>query len=194
MIWFIVLAAYLLGSLSPGSWIAARYQRNLRQVGSGNTGATNVLRTLGWGPAVLVALFDGLKGGVAVEAARLLGGAPLLLAATALAAVLGHNYSLFLRFRGGKGVSTTLGALIFLDPALGSAVLIIALSVMALTRYVSAGSLTTGISGVLLAWIGDRPVTELLVVAVLGGLIFWTHRGNLSRLQSGSERRIGERS
>jgi glycerol-3-phosphate acyltransferase PlsY len=183
----------LFGSIPAGAWIARTYGINIQKVGSGNTGATNILRTLGWGPALVVALFDIFKGGVAVLIARLFGIEDLMLGLVALAAILGHNYSLFLLFRGGKGVSTSLGTALFLDPLVGLGTLLIGLSTIALTRYVSAGSMVGGITGLVLALLLGRPAWEIFIFILIGALIFWTHRENIKRLQAGNERRFGEK-
>lgn len=190
MVW---LLAYLFGSIPAGVLVARTYGVDLRQVGSGNIGATNVLRALGPGPALVVAFFDGFKGGIAVLLARGLGMEGLLLGGVALAAVLGHNYSLFLAFRGGKGVATSLGTLVFLDPVLALWTLPIALTVILLTRYVSAGSLTGGVAATVLTLALGRPPWLGLTVGLMALLLFWTHRDNLRRLQAGTERRLGER-
>jgi glycerol-3-phosphate acyltransferase PlsY len=189
----ILVLAYLFGSIPAGAWIARTYGINIQKVGSGNTGATNILRTLGWGPALIVALFDILKGGIAVLIARLFGIEGLMLGLVALAAILGHNYSLFLLFKGGKGVSTSLGTVLFLDPLVGLGTLLIGISTIALTRYVSAGSMVGGITGFVLALLLKRPAWEVFIFILIGALIFWTHRENIKRLQAGNERRFGEK-
>jgi glycerol-3-phosphate acyltransferase PlsY len=189
----ILVLAYLFGSIPAGAWIARTYGVNIQKVGSGNTGATNILRTLGWGPALVVALFDVLKGGIAVLIARLFGVEGLLLGMVALAAVLGHNYSVFLLFRGGKGVSTSLGTTLFLDPTVGLGTLVIGLAVIALTRFVSAGSMIGGLTAFVMALLLARPAWEALTFLFMGALIFWTHRENIKRLQAGNERKFGEK-
>jgi len=185
--------AYLFGSIPAGAWVARYYGVDIQKVGSGNTGATNIQRTLGNWPAVLVALFDVFKGGIAVLVARLLGLEGLLLGAVALAAVLGHNYSVFLGFKGGKGVATSFGTLIFFDPVVGLSVLPIGIATVVLTRYVSAGSLIGGVAAVVITIALGKPLWQVLTITVLAGLIFWTHRENLRRLQAGNERRFGEK-
>ncbi len=189
----VLFIAYLFGSVPAGVLVARAYGVDIRRVGSGNIGATNVLRALGWGPGVVVALFDVLKGGIAVLVARAVGIEGPLLGGVAVAAVMGHNYSVFLRFSGGKGVATSFGTLLFLDPALGLYTIPIGLVVMALTRYVSAGSMTGGVAALVLSLALGRPAWEAVTVGVLAALIFWTHRENLKRLWAGTERRIGER-
>ena len=188
-----LLLAYLFGSVPAGVLIARLYGVNIREVGSGNIGATNVLRALGWGPALVVFAFDMFKGGLAVLIARALGVDGWLLGGVALAAVLGHNFSVFLGFRGGKGVATSFGTVLFLDPGVALFGLIVALVVIALTRYVSAGSLTGTFAGLVYAAFAGRPPWELAALALLVALVFWTHRENVVRLQQGRERRLGEK-
>ncbi|WP_243095008.1 glycerol-3-phosphate 1-O-acyltransferase PlsY [Thermus thalpophilus] len=190
---WVLLLAYLFGSIPAGVLVARTYGVDLRKVGSGNIGATNVLRALGPGPALVVAFFDVFKGGIAVLIARAVGIEGPLLGGVALAAVLGHNFSVFLGFRGGKGVATSFGTLLFLDPLLALWTLPIGLSVMLLTRYVSAGSMTGGVAALVLSLALGRPLWEVGTVALMALLIFFTHRENLKRLQAGTERRLGER-
>ena len=185
-VWTLLLA-YLFGSIPAGVLVARTYGVDIRKVGSGNIGATNVLR------ALVVAFFDVFKGGIAVLVARAFGLSDWMLGGVALMAVLGHNYSVFLRFRGGKGVATSFGTLLFLDPALALWTFPIGLSVILLTRYVSAGSMTGGVAAFVLSLALGRPLWEVATVFLMALLIFWTHRENLKRLQEGTERRLGER-
>jgi len=189
----VLLLAYLFGSIPGGVLVARLYRVDLRKVGSGNIGATNVQRVLGWGPAIVVALFDVFKGGIAVWIARLAGVEGGLLGGVAVAAVLGHNFPITLRFSGGKGVATSLGTLLFLDPEVALYSAAIGLSVILLTRYVSAGSLTGAVAAVVLALALRRPDWELITLALMAAMLFFTHRANLKRLWQGTERRLGER-
>ena len=189
----VLVLAYLFGSIPAGVLVARTYGVDIRKVGSGNIGATNVLRTLGWGPALVVAFFDVFKGGIAVLLARASGLEDWLLGGVALAAVLGHNYSLFLGFKGGKGVATSFGTLLFLDPVLSLWTLPVGVSVMLITRYVSAGSMAGSVAATVLALALGRPPWEVATVFLMAALIFWTHRENLKRLWEGTERRLGER-
>lgn len=173
--------------------MARYYGVDIQRVGSGNTGATNILRTLGAGPALVVAAFDVLKGGIAVWLARLVGIEGYLLGGVALAAVLGHNYSVFLRFTGGKGVATSFGTLLFLDPLLALLTFPVGVATMGLTRFVSAGSMIGALTAAVVAVALGRPMWEILTVALLAGLVFWTHRENIKRLQAGNERRLGDK-
>ncbi|GEM84547.1 glycerol-3-phosphate 1-O-acyltransferase PlsY [Meiothermus hypogaeus] len=191
--WLILLLAYLFGAIPAGAWVARYYGVDIQKVGSGNTGATNILRTLGAGPAALVAVFDVFKGGIAVLLARLFNIEGPLLGGVALAAVLGHNYSVFLRFTGGKGVATSFGTLLFLDPLVALLTFPVGVLTMWLTRFVSAGSMIGGLTAVVVTIALGRPLWEILTLLVLAGLIFWTHRENIKRLQAGNERRLGDK-
>lgn len=188
-----MLLAYLFGAIPAGAWVARYYGVDIQKVGSGNTGATNILRTLGAGPATLVAIFDVFKGGIAVLLARLLNIEGPLLGGVALAAVLGHNYSVFLRFTGGKGVATSFGTLLFLDPLVALLAFPVGVLTMWLTRFVSAGSMIGGLAAVVVTIALGRPLWEILTLLALAGLIFWTHRENIKRLQAGNERRLGDK-
>jgi len=188
-----LLLAYLFGAIPAGAWVARYYGVDIQKVGSGNTGATNILRTLGAGPAVVVAVFDVFKGGIAVLLARLFNIEGPLLGGVALAAVLGHNYSVFLRFTGGKGVATSFGTLLFLDPLVALLAFPVGILTMWLTRFVSAGSMVGGLAAVVITIALGRPFWEILTVLLLAGLIFWTHRENIKRLQAGNERRLGDK-
>lgn len=187
------LLAYLFGSIPAGVLVARTYGVEIRKVGSGNIGATNVLRALGPGPALVVAFFDVFKGGIAVLVARAVGLEGPSLGGVALMAVLGHNYSVFLGFKGGKGVATSFGTLLFLDPVLALWTFPIGVATMLLTRYVSAGSMVGGVAAFVLALALRRPLWEMGTVFLMALLIFWTHRDNLKRLQAGTERRLGEK-
>lgn len=188
-----VLAAYLIGSVPAAAWVARARGVDIRRVGSGNSGATNVLRSLGSGPAVAVALFDVLKGALAVWLGRLLGLDPLPAALCGVAAVLGHNFSPFLGWRGGKGVSTTFGTLVAVAPPVGLGMFVIGVLTVALTRLVSAGSILSAAAAVLVAWITGQPVWLSVMVTGLAALLVWQHRENIARLQAGNERRLGEK-
>lgn len=206
----VVLMGYLLGSLPFGWWIGQRHSRvDVRQYGSGKTGATNVLRTAGRKAAALVGALDLLKGVLAVVFAGLIVGddylviggftlgALLVQVLAALAAILGHIWPVFLRFRGGRGVSVFAGALIVLCPwaaIFGGLVIIV---VVALTRYVSLGSIVGAVCtyAVLAPFtiIKGFPIEYLFYTLAGAVLIFVMHRDNIARLVSGTERKLGEK-
>lgn len=188
-----VLVSYLLGSIPAASWVARSRGVDIRTVGSGNSGATNVLRSLGKGPAFTVAVFDILKGALAVWLARSLGLDAMWAALCGVAAVLGHNFSPFLKFRGGKGVATSFGVLAVVDPAVGLGAFTLAIFTMWLTRFVSAGSILGAASAIVLVLVLGRSTWMMAVVIGLALLLIWQHRENVLKLQAGNERRLGEK-
>jgi acyl phosphate:glycerol-3-phosphate acyltransferase len=188
-----VLAAYLIGAV-PIGWIVARAfgVTDIRRHGSGNIGATNVLRTLGRRAAIITLLGDVLKGGVAVwGATKLSGGDPIVTAAAAVAAVVGNCWSVFLGFRGGKGIATGLGALLWTVPWATLAALPVFMAVVATTRYVSLGSLLAAacvpLGAVLLGYPGASALAALAVAVIVIG----RHHANIARLRAGTESRLG---
>lgn len=190
----LVMGAYLLGSV-PFGLLMARVQGgvDLRRVGSGNIGATNVLRAVGKGAAVLTLLGDIGKGALAVGIGRMAGASPALLAAVALAAVTGHLFPVFLGFRGGKGVATTLGVVLVAMPAVGGGLLLIWLAVAAVWRYSSLAALVATAALLPLAWLLDGRPAMLMLGAVLCLLVLWRHQENIRRLLAGTEGRIGQK-
>ncbi len=198
--WIVVAGSYLLGSI-PWSYLIVRLIKgtDVRRVGSGNVGATNVLRTAGKGAGLAALALDAAKGVAAVLIASRLGLAPVWVGASAVAVVLGHVFPVFLGFRGGKGVATAAGALGTLAPwALLAAVVVFA-AVVAVTRYVSLGSICAVFVFPLALWLGNRAgwpaVTDNAIVgaaAVVAALIVIKHQSNLRRLLAGTERRVGQ--
>jgi acyl phosphate:glycerol-3-phosphate acyltransferase len=187
----VIIAAYLLGSVPFGLLLTRLFGAgDLRAIGSGNIGATNVLRTGRKGLAAATLLLDLAKGAAAVMLARAyLPGSEAL---AALAAVIGHCFPLWLRFNGGKGVATTMGVSLGLAWPIGLAYAVVWLGVLAATRISSLG----GLSAVIAA-----PIAALLtghggyapVLAALALLVLWLHRANIARLRAGTEPRIGQK-
>jgi glycerol-3-phosphate acyltransferase PlsY len=189
----LVAVAYLLGSV-PCGIVIARVQGNvdLRRVGSGNIGATNVLRAVGKGAAVLTLLGDIGKGALAVSLARWAGASSGVVATVAVAAVVGHLFPVLARFRGGKGVATTLGVVLAAVPAVGGLLLLIWLAVAAIWRYSSVAALAAIAALPPLLWLLDGRPAMLGASAVLLVLIFARHRDNIQRLLAGTEGKIGQ--
>ena len=190
-----VIVAYLLGSI-PTAYIVGRWKAGLdiTQHGSGNVGGTNALRVLGVGPAILVAVSDVSKALLpTLLATRLLGGNTWPTLAVALAAIVGHNYSVYLGFKGGKGIATTLGACVVLFPKQLLIMLVLAVLVVATTRYVSLGSilLVVGLPVVLYRHQASMPELYFALVVALLGL--WRHRQNIARLLKGTENPLGRK-
>jgi glycerol-3-phosphate acyltransferase PlsY len=189
-----VALGYGVGSL-PLGYLLARTLRgvDLRRIGSGNVGAANVYRATGLGFALLVMALDMTKGATSVVLASRLTGGTAAPAAAAVAAVLGHVYPIWMRFRGGKGVATAAGAFAVLVPVatlLASGAFIAAIW---MTRYVSLGSLLATASLPALAWVTDAPIPVVVGGVIAALVIIERHRGNLARLQAGTERRLGQR-
>jgi glycerol-3-phosphate acyltransferase PlsY len=202
---FIAVAAYLLGSV-PAGYLLIRIFRHedIRQAGSGNIGATNVLRSGGKVLGAVTFLLDVLKGSSAVWLGALLGAllapdaSPLnMKALAALFAVLGHVYPVWLRFRGGKGVSTSFGVFLVASPWAALAAISIFIVVLAISRYVSLASVLGAASFPVLAWhfaLGDRPTFFIAVQVAVALLIIVKHHQNIRRLFKGTESRIGSKS
>lgn len=188
-----MVIGYLLGTIPTGYLVARMRGIDIQKVGSGNIGATNVLRAVGLGPALLVALFDPLKGVVAVLFPILLAAGPWTIALTAFATVLGNNFNVFLGLRGGKGVATSLGAFLPIDPWITLLAAILGLFTIAVGRFVSLGSLV-GVLSVPLMLLATLtvPLPYLYLSIALTLLIHYRHRENIRRLVAGTERRLGE--
>jgi len=188
-----VTLAYLVGSVPFAFLLSRRRGIDLREVGSGNVGATNVLRTSGVRTAMIAMGLDVIKGALAVVMAqRLTGGlgAPM---AAGLASVLGHIYPVWLRFRGGKGVATAAGVFVVLTPmALGIASATFVLVVW-MTRYISVGSVVGALTLAVVAVITDAPAVIEIGSVVAALMILQRHRSNIRRVFAGTERRIGQR-
>jgi glycerol-3-phosphate acyltransferase PlsY len=185
-----LVAGYLLGSIPFGLLLTrAAGLGDIRAIGSGNIGATNVLRTGRRGLAAATLALDALKGALAVLlATHLAGEAAGLLAG--LAAVLGHMFPVWLRWRGGKGVATGLGVLIAADPRVGAAACAVWLLTARLTKYSSGGALAAYAAAPLVALALGRNGLALLAL-VVAALVFWRHEANIRRLIAGTEPRIG---
>jgi len=188
-----VLAGYLLGSIPP-SFLAGKIVRNIdiRQYGSGNAGATNVLRVLGVKAGIAVFLADILKGVLAALIGRWMGGETGA-ALAGFAAIVGHNWPVFLNFRGGKGIATSFGVLLVLFPLISIILFVIGVIIIAVTRYVSLGSITAAILFPILLVMFGYDWKMVLFGVLVGGLALYRHRSNISRLIEGKENKLGER-
>jgi glycerol-3-phosphate acyltransferase PlsY len=195
-------AAYLIGALPVGFLVARAFGLgDIRKHGSGNIGATNVLRTLGKGPAILTLVADIAKGWCAVEAAARISGHGHVSATAAVLAVAGNCWSVFLGFRGGKGMATGLGAMLRLVPWATVPAALVWLVVAATLRYASLASLAAAVCiplGVAI-FAAVAPgfgygLPHVLATGAVAALVVARHRENIERLRAGTERRIGERS
>ena len=187
-----MLLAYLAGSV-PFAFLLSRQRGiDLRRTGSGNVGASNVLRTSGARIAVLAMCLDALKGAAAVLAAERVGAGPGTAVAAGLASIVGHIYPVWLRFQGGKGVATAAGAFAVLTPlALGVASAVF-LVVVWITRYISAGSMAAALTLAIIAVASAVPGAVAGGAWVSAAIILHRHRANVSRLIAGTERRVGQ--
>jgi len=196
----VVIGSYLIGSIPSGLIIGKLRRVDIREYGSGNIGTTNVLRTLGARYGALVLIADVFKGVIAVLLARYIIGSPMSEMTAGFAAVAGHDWSLFLKFKGGRGVATSLGGILPMAmwaPLSAVAGVVIFIALIALTRYVSLASIMGSLSAVvaMAVFMGiDRVPWEYLVyIVVVVALIIFQHRDNISRLLSGTESKLGQK-
>ncbi|HVQ16241.1 MAG TPA: glycerol-3-phosphate 1-O-acyltransferase PlsY [Vicinamibacterales bacterium] len=188
-----VTVGYFVGSI-PFAFLLSRHRGiDLRRTGSGNVGASNVLRTTGVRAALLAMVLDGVKGTIAVLIAQLLSAGAVAAVIAAFASVIGHVYPIWLRFRGGKGVATAAGAFAVLAPeALAIAASVFVVAVLA-TRFISVGSVAAALTLALVATFSDAPAVVAIGATASALIIIYRHRDNLARLVAGTERRIGQR-
>lgn len=198
----LLLVAYLLGSF-PTGFLAARILKgiDIREEGSGSMGATNVLRTLGKGPAIVVLLVDAAKGAGAIALAHLAYtfatsgqlSLPWLVALAGLAAVFGHSWPIWLNFKGGKSVATSLGILLAMNWQVGLGTFGAFAVVVAISRIVSLSSIAAAIAVSLLMILLHQPLPYQLFGIAAGIYVIWRHRSNISRLLAGTEPQIGQK-
>ncbi|WP_293693321.1 glycerol-3-phosphate 1-O-acyltransferase PlsY [uncultured Phascolarctobacterium sp.] len=182
---------HVCGSIPSGLWLVQAFHGiDIRNYGSKNIGTTNVFRTVGPKTAVLVLIADAFKGILAVGIMSYFFHNPLLDVFTALGALLGHNYSLFLGFKGGKGVATALGLLIFMMPKVAVASFGIWLVCVLLTRYVSLGSIMAAVFTPPLAWYLGYPSAYVVFSVVAAFFVVLRHKENIHRLLTGTESKI----
>lgn len=198
----VVIVSYLIGSIPFGYLIVRRkVGADIRETGSGGTGATNVSRRAGKAAGVFTLVLDALKGAVAVEWARVVAGPSLtaewIVAAAAIAVIIGHIFPVWLGFRGGKGVATGVGVFLVLVPIALLCAGVLFVAIVLFTRYVSLGSLVAAAMIPLFIWLQSvfvMPIADLrpsLTAAIVGAaLIIFAHRGNIGRLAHGTETRI----
>ncbi len=188
-----MLFGYVLGSVPTGLLVGRAFGVDVRKVGSGNIGMANVLRAAGKVAAGLTMLGDMLKGLFPVLIARALTDNAWVLALVALAAVVGHCWPVFLRFRGGKGVATGAGTSIGLAPLVGLGLFAFWWVVVLLSRYTSLGAIAVMIVSPFAFWLSGQPLPYVLYTIVGGALVLWRHRENARALIRGTERKIGQR-
>ena len=197
----VVIVAYLLGSISFSVIISKKLAGfDVREKGSGNAGSTNVLRTVGKKGAILTLICDCLKGVIAVLIAYIVSkttqntDGALLVQLAGLAVVLGHTFPIFFNFKGGKGVATSLGVLLIINWQIGLICLVFALLLMALTRFVSLGSVSAAILfPVLTIFIHSHYILDgryIIFALLLGAFVVFNHRANVKRLLEGKENKL----
>lgn len=186
----LLAAAYFIGGI-PFGYLLVRWRtgEDVRATGSGNTGATNVLRSSGPALGIATLLLDIAKGWVAVWLMARYGSAdPLWTALAGLAVILGHAFPAVLKFQGGKAVASFVGAFAYLAPLPLLAITIVFVLVVAVTRFISLGSVVGAALFPLAVWMIDHPATPLVLAALAGGVfIIWRHSANIERLRAGSE-------
>lgn len=201
----LVIAGYLLGSVPTGYLLTKALKGiDIREQGSGSTGATNVLRTVGKEAAIAVLLVDLLKGAAAVGLVNLVYGQvsteflppswqPWLITLAGIAAIIGHSKSVWLGFGGGKSVASSLGVLLAMSPAVGLGTLGVFAAILAIFRIVSLGSICGAIAVNILMIVWQQPFAYCLFAAVAGIYVIWRHQSNIQRLFAGSEPKIGQK-
>lgn len=201
----VAVLAYLLGSIPTGYLVARAKGIDIRTVGSGNIGATNAFRVLGKPAGIFVLLVDALKGWTAVRVVApwcverfmnpdSLGGNQEIAAIVAtLCAVLGHNYTCWLKFKGGKGIATSAGVLTALVPWALLIILSVWIVLFAMTRFVSIGSIAASATLPFATWFTTRSWTLTLVTGAMGALAIYKHKGNIQRLLNGTEPRFARK-
>ena len=191
-LWGLVIA-YLLGTLPTGYLLVKRFQgKDIREFGSGNIGATNVVRAMGPRFGIVVLAIDAAKGFLAVWiAGQISPGSQLWLSAAAVAVMLGNAFPVFLGFRGGKTFATAFGAFSCLAPAAVAAEIPVFFGTALITRHISAGSIVVAITFPLAVWMIIHPGLAVVSAAVAAGaLLLWRHRDNIRRLHEGAEHRF----
>jgi glycerol-3-phosphate acyltransferase PlsY len=186
----LLIAAYLIGSIPVGFLLVKlRTGGDLRKTGSGNIGATNVLRTTGWTIAVVTLVLDIGKGFLAVWlTGRFTDGSALWMSAAALAVMAGHAYPIFLRFQGGKAVASFIGAFLYLTPIPLLAALVVFVIAVSASRYISLGSVLAAGTFPLGVWLILHPPLPILLASLIAGaFIVYRHRANLQRIRNGNE-------
>ena len=196
-----ILLSYLVGAI-PFGYIIGRLWKgvDIREHGSGNIGFTNVLRVAGTVPGAIVLILDIGKGIAAIMGISRLGGANLAIlpALCGVAAIIGHNWTIYLRFKGGKGIATTIGVFIALEPIAASISLLVWVISVAITRYVSLGSIFLVISlpfAIFLMGLTSKQYVTAVLLAAIFAMVsaVYKHRSNIARLLNGTERKMGQR-
>ncbi len=187
------IVAYLLGSINTSILVGKLFgMKDIREHGSGNAGATNTLRTLGKKAAALTVLGDAIKGILAIIAARIIGEGAICTYVAGICVVLGHNFPVFFGFKGGKGILTSTAVIFMTDWRIGIILTVISIGIMAISKYVSLGSIAGSVLfPVLIAIFYPGDMKILAFAIVLGILAIIRHKQNISRLLNGTENKLG---
>ena len=194
MSYFAIIVAYMLGSI-PFGYLVSKYWKgiNILECGSGNIGFTNVLRIIGWPPAALVLVGDVGKGALAAWVGVQAGGEVLSIFC-AMAALVGHSFSIFIKFKGGKLVATGFGVLLILTPKVAIAAAVTWLVTLAVSRYVSLASIMAALGLFVFMFVFGVSNQIKVFLAVAALFVVYKHRVNISRLMKGQEYKIGQKS
>lgn len=187
------VCSFLLGSVPFGVLVARSKGVNILEVGSGNIGATNVWRALGPGPGSVVFILDFAKGLAPALYGLLALQAPHIGLLLGIISVLGHSFSPWIGFKGGKGVATGFGAIVGAVPVVAAITLGTFLIVLAVTRYVSLASILASVAMIVSAWLSPLPMEAQIALTLLGLWVIFRHRGNIKRLMNGTENKFGRK-
>ncbi len=191
----VFIAAYLIGSLPFGYLLTQVIKKtDIRNYGSGNIGATNVLRVMGWKAALPVFVLDMLKGVTAVLLAKAVTDLPAVYLTAGFLALVGHSFPVFLRFKGGKAAATGIGVVVMISGWAALSLIVIAILVIIITRYVSLGSITGALAVPLFFLLLGFELSYIIFGLATAALIGYRHHENISRLLKGTESRIGQKS
>lgn len=194
MIYIVITAAYLIGSLPFGYIVAKVFRKtDIRNYGSGNIGATNVLRVMGWRAALPVFVLDMLKGAAAVLLAKTVSDLPAIYLSAGFMAMIGHSFPLFLGFRGGKAVATGIGVMAAVSGWVTLSMIVAAGLIVAVTRYVSLGSIIGTILVPLFFWLLGFDLPYIIFGLATALLVALRHHANIGRLLKGSESKLGQK-
>ena len=185
-----ILGSYVLSSISFALLISKFKKIDLRQVGSGNLGATNVYRALGFKFAILVFILDAAKGLVPTYLAMHYFSDPVWHVAVGLITILGHSLSIFVKFKGGKGVATGLGVIMALNPLVAAILAAVGFASIAITRYVAPTSILCAVMAPILFYVFKSPEEYIIFISIIASLIVFRHKDNITRLIQGKENKV----
>lgn len=191
-----IIVAYFFGSLPTGVWIGKKFKGiDIRQHGSKNSGATNAYRVLGAKYGIMVLIADALKGYIPLFIANRFGITGGMLVFLGLVAILGHTFSIFLNFNGGKGVATSLGVFLYLIPNVIGILVVVFIAVVYFSRYISLGSIVCAILLPILTFIlpvrgGENKVSLLIITTLVGVFVVYKHKSNIVRILNGTENKF----